>query len=200
MGLIYYSHQIIFLGEMAERLKAHDWKSCISRKGYRGFESLSLHQFFTATKYKIMAKLHRFKVDKLIRDKTATNLRAKGVIVFDRVMKNDEYLQRLKNKLLEESNEAISSKTKTELCHELADVFEVMMTLAKVNEIELKDIVASAAQHKEERGGFESKIYCSFVEVEENHPNFEYYKTRPDQYPEERDSKDNPESLSKSNL
>ena len=29
---------------MAEWLKAHDWKSCISRKGYRGFESLSLRQ------------------------------------------------------------------------------------------------------------------------------------------------------------
>ena len=28
---------------MAEWLKAQDWKSCIPRKGYRGFESLSLH-------------------------------------------------------------------------------------------------------------------------------------------------------------
>ncbi len=29
---------------MSERPKEHDWKSCILRKGYRGFESLSLHQ------------------------------------------------------------------------------------------------------------------------------------------------------------
>jgi hypothetical protein len=28
---------------MAERLKAHDWKSCMLLTGHRGFESLSLH-------------------------------------------------------------------------------------------------------------------------------------------------------------
>ena len=28
---------------MAEWSKAHDWKSCMSRKRHRGFESLSLH-------------------------------------------------------------------------------------------------------------------------------------------------------------
>ncbi len=138
-----------------------------------------------------MAKLHRFKVDKLIRDRTSANLRAKDIKVVDRVMENDEYLQRLKNKLIEESNEAICSKTKLELCNELADVFEVIMTLAKVNEIEFKDIEKAAAQNREERGGFENKIYCSFIELQENHPKFEYYKSRPDQYPEERDSKVN---------
>ncbi len=30
-------------GEVSEWLKEHDWKSCMSRKGHRGFESLSLH-------------------------------------------------------------------------------------------------------------------------------------------------------------
>ena len=28
---------------MSEWLKEHDWKSCMFRKGHRGFESLSLH-------------------------------------------------------------------------------------------------------------------------------------------------------------
>ena len=32
-------------GEVAERLKAPDWKSCIQLNLYRGFESLSLRQF-----------------------------------------------------------------------------------------------------------------------------------------------------------
>ena len=29
---------------MSEWSKEHDWKSCMSRKGHRGFESLSLRQ------------------------------------------------------------------------------------------------------------------------------------------------------------
>ncbi len=32
------------IGEVSEWLKEHDWKSCMFRKGHRGFESLSLHQ------------------------------------------------------------------------------------------------------------------------------------------------------------
>ncbi len=36
-------YTIIYSGEMSEWPKEHDWKSCISLTGYRGFESLSLH-------------------------------------------------------------------------------------------------------------------------------------------------------------
>ena len=35
--------KITHIGEVSEWSKEHDWKSCISVKGYRGFESLSLH-------------------------------------------------------------------------------------------------------------------------------------------------------------
>ena len=42
--------EIRMQGEVAERLKAPDWKSCIQLNLYRGFESLSLrhniHRFF----------------------------------------------------------------------------------------------------------------------------------------------------------
>lgn len=31
-------------GEVSEWSKEHDWKSCMSVTGHRGFESLSLHQ------------------------------------------------------------------------------------------------------------------------------------------------------------
>ena len=33
----------LLFGEMSEWLKEHDWKSCMFRKGHRGFESLSLY-------------------------------------------------------------------------------------------------------------------------------------------------------------
>src|SRR5438045_2993355 len=37
-------HVGVFKGEVSEWSKEHDWKSCMLRKGHRGFESLSLHQ------------------------------------------------------------------------------------------------------------------------------------------------------------
>lgn len=50
-----------------------------------------------------MIQTHRFKVDKLIRDKLPQIMRSSGIQVFERVMGKDEYLKRLKDKLLEEA-------------------------------------------------------------------------------------------------
>ena len=57
-----------------------------------------------------MTQTHRFKVDKLIRDKLPQIMRASGIQVFERVMEKDEYLKRLKDKLLEEAKEVIELK------------------------------------------------------------------------------------------
>ena len=36
---------IVGAGEVTERLKVHDWKSCVRLTPYRGFESLPLRQY-----------------------------------------------------------------------------------------------------------------------------------------------------------
>ena len=40
-------------GEVSEWPKEHDWKSCMSRKGHRGFESLSLHHTSPIRAYRL---------------------------------------------------------------------------------------------------------------------------------------------------
>ena len=58
-----------------------------------------------------MNKKYRFKVDKLIRDKTPATLNKIDVALFERVLEQDEYRARLKDKLLEEANEVFEAKT-----------------------------------------------------------------------------------------
>lgn len=131
-----------------------------------------------------MTQTHRFKVDKLIRDKLPQIMRASGIQVFERVMEKDEYLKRLKDKLLEEAKEFIASGSEKEMREELADLLEVMLTLAKVYEMEFTDIQQAAEQKRADKGGFDNRIYNAFVEIEAGNPALSYYSDRPDQYPE----------------
>jgi predicted house-cleaning noncanonical NTP pyrophosphatase (MazG superfamily) len=65
---------------------------------------------------------HRFKLDKLIRDKMPDLMRTHGAAVVDRIIENDEYLQRLQNKLFEEAQEVFESKNVDDIREELADL------------------------------------------------------------------------------
>jgi predicted house-cleaning noncanonical NTP pyrophosphatase (MazG superfamily) len=131
-----------------------------------------------------MTQTHRFKVDKLIRDNLPQIMRASGIQVFERVMEKDEYLKRLKDKLLEEAKEVIASGSEKEMREELADLLEVMLSLAKAYGMEFADIQQVAEQKRADKGGFDNRIYNAFVEIEAGNPSLGYYRARPDQYPE----------------
>jgi predicted house-cleaning noncanonical NTP pyrophosphatase (MazG superfamily) len=74
------------------------------------------------------------------------------------VIEKDEYLKRLKDKLLEEAKEVITSGSGKEMRGELADLLEVMLSLAKAYGMELADIQQAAEQKRADKGGFEDKI------------------------------------------
>ncbi|WP_265026844.1 nucleoside triphosphate pyrophosphohydrolase family protein [Wolbachia endosymbiont (group A) of Bombylius major] len=67
-----------------------------------------------------MNKKHCFKINKLVRDHTTEIIHSHGIIVYERVMEKDEYIECLKDKLLEEAKEVIASKTSDENLEELA--------------------------------------------------------------------------------
>lgn len=129
-------------------------------------------------------QIYRFKVDKLIRDKLPQTMQFSGVRVVSRVMEEEEYLRRLKDKLLEEAQEVVDSTSPKEIIEELSDLLEVMMAVLKVYGMEFSNLQDAAAHKKAERGGFDSRIYSASVEIDENNPILEYYTTRPNQYPE----------------
>lgn len=73
--------------------------------------------------------IHRFKVDKLIRDKVPEILRSKNIALSTHQMSDEEFLMRLKNKLIEEAHEVSEAKNAEDLLEELADISEVFRTL-----------------------------------------------------------------------
>lgn len=131
-----------------------------------------------------MTQKHCFKVDKLIRDKLPKLMYQSGIQVLERVMEKDEYLKRLKDKLLEEAREVITATSAKEICEELADLLEVILAMARAYEIDFTNILSSADQKRSEKGVFDGRIYSAFIEIEEGHPSLGYYRARLDQYPE----------------
>ena len=134
--------------------------------------------------YPLMIKMRRFKIDKLIRDRFPEILSNSGIKVFERNLSQDEYIDSLKDKLVEEAQEICDADNKDDILEELADLFEVMTTFAKVQGFELQDIMRIAEEKKLNKGGFVFKTYVDFVEIESTHPNIKYYQASPAKYPE----------------
>jgi len=129
-----------------------------------------------------MTNTHRFKVDKLIRDKLPEIMQKEGTKACIRVMGRDEYIARLKDKLFEEASEVSAASNDDEVKNELGDLLEVMMALAEACGIPFSNVVAAGALKKAEKGGFGAKIYCDYVEVDESSPAISYYLAQPDKY------------------
>ena len=86
-----------------------------------------------------MTKL-RFKFEKLIRDKIPDIMCQKNVNSFDYIMDQEEYIKELKLKLKEEAEEVIAANSKVDLIEELADILEVVYSLANAMDITLDQI------------------------------------------------------------
>lgn len=95
---------------------------------------------------------------KLVRDGIPEIIRANGGDPSVRVLPADEYRVALREKLVEEAAEALSA-TEVDLLEELADVLEVVVTLAEVHGYELADVIAASKAKAETRGRFVSRIY-----------------------------------------
>lgn len=131
-----------------------------------------------------MKQKHRFKIDQLIRDNLLEIMSGQGITVKNRTLNHEEYLKSLKDKLIIEAQEVCSASTPKDLNEELADVLEIIISLASLNNVTLNEIMQLADKKRSAKGSFNKQIYADFVEIEEDNPAIDYYRARPDQYPE----------------
>ena len=82
--------------------------------------------------------------NKLVRDNIPDIIASNGEEAVIKVLDDDEYKKELYKKLLEETNEVISSKDFNETIEELADVLEILSAIAKLNNKKLDDVVEVA--------------------------------------------------------
>ena len=105
----------------------------------------------------------RLDYHKLVRDEIPRIIEAGGGQPVTRVLDQAGYLAALRAKLMEEAGEAQAAPD-GQLRSELADVLEVLRALAAAHGMSWADVVAEAARKREERGGFDQRIFLEYVE------------------------------------
>jgi len=101
--------------------------------------------------------MNRKEYNKLIRDRIPEIIRDSGRKYEVIEMSEEEYLQALRVKLLEEAQEAFKADSQ-ELVTELADLFEVIDALIEVCSIARESVLEKQRIRKIERGGFTKKL------------------------------------------
>jgi predicted house-cleaning noncanonical NTP pyrophosphatase (MazG superfamily) len=126
----------------------------------------------------------KFKQNKLWRDKTIENLERIGSKIHWTRLDTEQFIEQLKNKLLEEADEVCRAKDKESLIEELADLLEVVCSLCEIHGFTLDDVFHIQDKKRQERGGFQDRKFVTFAE----HPVGSYFEkyclNDPDKYPE----------------
>jgi len=105
----------------------------------------------------------RLDYHKLVRDGIPRIIEADGGKSVTRVLDQAGYLAALRAKLLEEAEEAQAAPDR-QLRSELADVLEVLRALATAHGMNWADVEAEAARKRDERGGFDERIFLEYVD------------------------------------
>jgi len=95
---------------------------------------------------------------KLIRDKIPQVIESVGDKYEIRFMDEKEYEKELKKKLVEEAKE-LNEAPKEKLLNEMADVLELLKSIASFYRINFKLVEEKQAQKRKERGGFKKRLF-----------------------------------------
>lgn len=101
--------------------------------------------------------------NKLVRDKIPEIIIKNGGNPKIKVLDDEGYKKALEDKLLEEYKEVLAA-TGNDRIEELADMLEVMLGLAKLEDKELDDIISVMEIKREKRGAFVKKLFLEKVE------------------------------------
>lgn len=98
--------------------------------------------------------------NKLVRDKIPEIIEKAGKTPVTHILSEEEYITELDKKLGEEFAEYQADKS----IEELADMLEVMYTIAEARGWSVSELEAVRRDKAEKRGGFRDKVYLEYVE------------------------------------
>ena len=103
---------------------------------------------------------NRFNIEhqKLVRDKIPNKIENGGELAVTKKLSDNELFEQLRLKLIEEAFEVLDANDTGELIQELADVLEVIDSIAQKQKISMTEINNAKAKKREKVGGFDSGI------------------------------------------
>jgi len=96
--------------------------------------------------------------NKLIRDKIPEIIKSKGETFRIHTAEDQEYKEKLGEKLLEEVKEFLESDSPRNEVEEIVDILEIIDAICKFSGFDKKEIEEIKKEKFEKRGGFEKRI------------------------------------------
>lgn len=100
---------------------------------------------------------------KLVRDRIPEIIEKDGRDYEVATLSEDEYRQALRNKLIEEAEEAAIAEPE-KLLVELADLYEIIDAIMAAYGIERESVLSEQRKRRIDRGGFETRIQLLWAE------------------------------------
>lgn len=100
--------------------------------------------------------------NKLVRDNIPEIIKNNGENPIISILDDKRYKEELEKKLFEEYNEVLEASGMDRI-EELADMLEVIIALAKLENKTLNDVIEVQKQKVKKRGAFDEKIYLEKV-------------------------------------
>ncbi len=129
--------------------------------------------------------MRKFKLNKLIRDQPFDSMVQMGQKLDYKVLAKAEFLPALADKLVEESKELkIAIGDKTQALKELAECLDVVEVIGKELGVDFDELRRLQAKRRQDRGGFDKKVYIRTIELADDDKWAEYYASDPKKFPE----------------
>lgn len=97
--------------------------------------------------------------NKLVRDKIPEIIQKDNKKCVTEILDDKTYAIELKKKFIEEMEEYQNAQTDGEALEELADILEIIHSLAKIHGSTINKVEAIRKEKAKKRGGFEDKIF-----------------------------------------
>lgn len=101
--------------------------------------------------------------NKLVRDLVPDIIEKAGKKPIIRILENNEYIEALQGKFIEELEEYKQAADRNQALEELADLLEIVYSLAAYHGATKEELEAIRGKKAEERGGFEKRIFLMGV-------------------------------------
>jgi predicted house-cleaning noncanonical NTP pyrophosphatase (MazG superfamily) len=103
--------------------------------------------------------------NKLVRNKIPEVIEKEGKTYKTMILNDDQFRVELQKKLKEEVKEYLNAQSNQEAVEELADILEIIHTLAEDHGVSIEELEHGRMTKAKERGGFQEKIFL--IEVED---------------------------------
>ncbi len=97
--------------------------------------------------------------NKLVRDRIPEIIAETGKNYSTRILDQEEFIQELKKKSIEELDEYLNTNNDEKAIEELADLLEVVHALAETHGVSIEKVEELRKQKAKKRGSFKEKIY-----------------------------------------